>query len=98
MRNKDALFKARGDISSGEIKFVKDEICIAAQLELLVPEGEAEDLFKADAGDSWEAGPFAVRLPISFLLHKFGKYDHKEVYACDAGLSCCNMSMPLDRR
>ena len=69
MRNKDALFKARGDISSGEIKFVKDEICIAAQLELLVPEGEAEDLFKADAGDSWEAGPFAVRLPISLLLH-----------------------------
>lgn len=69
MRNKDALFKARGDISSGEIKFVKDEICIAAQLELLVPEGEAEDLFKADAGDSWEAGPFAVRLTISLLLH-----------------------------
>jgi hypothetical protein len=61
MRNKDPLFKARGDISSGEIKLVKEILSVTGRVELVVPEGEAPDLFKAGEGDAWEAGPFAVR-------------------------------------
>ena len=58
--NKEALFKARNDLYAGEIKFVKDELSVMERLQLVVPDGEAEDLLKAAEGDAWECGPFAV--------------------------------------
>ena len=42
--NAAALFKARGDMSSGEIKKLKEEISVMAQLDLLVSEKGAEEV------------------------------------------------------
>ena len=40
---------------------MKDELSVMAHLELVVPDGQGEDLLKAADGDAWECGPFVVR-------------------------------------
>ena len=59
--NRDALFKARGDMHAGEIKAVKEVISVRQELPLLVEEGAAPELYKAAADDAVEVGPFEVR-------------------------------------
>ena len=59
--NRNALFKARGDISAGEIKIFKDILTVKAEVHLLVDEKEAEEVYNLTEGDSVEVGPFMVR-------------------------------------
>jgi hypothetical protein len=56
--NQDALFKARGDISAGEIKIFKDVLSVPGEVHLLVSEKEAEEVFHLTEGDKVEIGPF----------------------------------------
>lgn len=56
--NQDALFKARGDISAGEIKIFKDVLSVPGEVHLLVGEKEAEEVFNLTEGDKVEIGPF----------------------------------------
>ncbi|GAB4814665.1 hypothetical protein N2152v2_001711 [Parachlorella kessleri] len=57
--NRDALYRARGDITANEIKSVKEELSIAAELALLVrDEGAQRDLYRMGPDDVPEAGPF----------------------------------------
>lgn len=58
--NTDALFKARNDISAGEIKTFKEVISVPAELYVLVGAKEAEEVYNATKGDSIEVGPFLV--------------------------------------
>ena len=58
--NRNALFKARGDISAGEIKIFKDILTVKAEVHLLVDEKEAEEVYNLTEGDSVEVGPFVV--------------------------------------
>ena len=69
--NRDALFKAKGDISAGEIKFVKDEILVRAELHLLVNEDEAEEVYNLSEDDSVEIGPFVVSYTAACALLAF---------------------------
>lgn len=59
--NREALFLARGDMTSGEIKKVKEVDSVKAELPLFVLEEEAPDLYKMAADDVVEIGPFVVR-------------------------------------
>ena len=59
--NRNALFKARGDISAGEIKIFKDILTVKAEVHLLVDEKEAEEVYNLTEGDTVEVGPFVVR-------------------------------------
>ena len=68
--------QARNDLYAGEIKFVKDELSVMARLELVVPDGQGEDLLKAADGDAWECGPFVVR--------------HGRRFDSPATLRCCD--------
>lgn len=56
--NKQALFLTRGDIFAGETKTVREPISITADIEIVVGEREAPDLFRVDLDDSIEVGPF----------------------------------------
>lgn len=58
--NQDPLFKARGDISAGEIKIFKDIVSIEGQVELLMSQKEADEVFNLTEGDKVEVGPFVV--------------------------------------
>ena len=58
--NQDPLFKARGDISAGEIKIFKDIVSVEGQADLLLSEKEAEEVFNLTEGDRVEIGPFKV--------------------------------------
>ena len=66
--NRDALFKARNDISAGEIKMFKETISVPAEVHLLVGQKEAEEVFNASEGDSVEFGAFVVRARFSCRL------------------------------
>lgn len=59
---KESLFRARGDMHSGEIKQVKEVDSVKAELPLFVAEEDAPDLYKTAEDDAVEIGPFAVRL------------------------------------
>ena len=67
--NRDALFKARGDMHAGEIKAVKEAISVRQELPLLVSEGAAPEVYKAAADDAFEVGPFEVRWQRALLVH-----------------------------
>jgi hypothetical protein len=58
----ESLFRARGDMHSGEIKQVKEVDSVKAELPLFVAEEDAPDLYKMAEDDAVEIGPFAVRL------------------------------------
>ena len=58
---RQALFRARGDMTSGEIKQVKEVDSVKAELPLFVLEEAAPDLYKMAEDDNVEIGPFAVR-------------------------------------
>ena len=58
--NKQALFKVRGDIHSGEIKKVVENISVTWPLEVLVTEDDGDELWNLTEGDSVEVGPFKV--------------------------------------
>ena len=60
-RNQDPLFKARGDISAGEIKIFKEILSVEGQVDVLLSEKEAEEVFNLTDGDKLEVGPFKVR-------------------------------------
>ena len=64
---KDALFRLRGDMTSGEIKKVKVLDSVKAELPLLVMEDDAPDLYKMAEDDIVEIGPFAVSPSLSGL-------------------------------
>lgn len=64
---KDALFRLRGDMTSGEIKKVKVLDSVKAELPLLVMEDNAPDLYKMAEDDIVEIGPFAVSPSLSDL-------------------------------
>ena len=57
---RDALFRLRGDMTSGEIKKVKELDSVKAELPLLVMEDDAPDLYKMAEDDIVEIGPFVV--------------------------------------
>ena len=57
----ESLFRARGDMHSGEIKQVKEVDSVKAELSLFVAEEVAPDLYKMAEDDAVEIGPFAVR-------------------------------------
>lgn len=61
--NQDALFKAKGDISAGEIEIFKEVLTVSAEVHVLVTEKEAEEVFNLTEGDAVEVGPFVVRPP-----------------------------------
>jgi len=63
--NQDALFKARNDISAGEIKIYKDIDSVNGEVHLLLNEKEAEEVYNLTEGDKVEIGPFVVRVPLS---------------------------------
>jgi hypothetical protein len=52
------LYHARGDLTAGEIKAVREPTSVTGRLEVLVPDGEAKDLLEASAADTVEVGPF----------------------------------------
>eukprot|EP00891_Asterochloris_glomerata_P006684 jgi/Astpho2/6684/e_gw1.00101.62.1_t len=56
--NKQALFKVRGDIHSGEIKKVVENISVTWPLQVLVTEDDGDELWNLTEGDSVEVGPF----------------------------------------
>ncbi len=58
---RESLFRARGDMTSGEIKQVKEVDSVKAELPLFVSEEEAPDIYKMAEDDNVEIGPFAVR-------------------------------------
>ena len=58
---RQSLFRARGDMASGEIKQVKEVDSVKAELPLFVTQEEAPDLYKMAEDDIVEIGPFAVR-------------------------------------
>ena len=58
--NKQALFKVRGDIHSGEIKKVVENISVTWPLQVLVTEDDGDELWNLTEGDSVEVGPFKV--------------------------------------
>ena len=58
---RQSLFRARGDMTSGEIKQVKEVDSVKAELPLFVLEEEAPDIYKMAEDDSVEIGPFVVR-------------------------------------
>eukprot|EP01026_Neomeris_dumetosa_P027358 TRINITY_DN22242_c0_g2_i2.p2 TRINITY_DN22242_c0_g2~~TRINITY_DN22242_c0_g2_i2.p2 ORF type:complete len:323 (-),score=55.88 TRINITY_DN22242_c0_g2_i2:5-973(-) len=55
---RDALFNVRGDIFAGEVKMVKEEEAVMADLFCLVSEEDSEDAWKLQDGDLVEVGPF----------------------------------------
>ena len=61
--NRDALFKARNDMTAGEIKAVKDIISVRQELPLLVREEAAPEVYRAAEDDGVEVGPFEARPP-----------------------------------
>jgi len=61
---RQSLFRARGDMTSGEIKQVKEVDSVKAELPLFVTQDEAPDLYKMAEDDTVEIGPFAVRCHI----------------------------------
>ncbi len=65
VKQQEALYLAKGDMTAGETKTVIEPTTITARLQLLVPDGEAEDLLSASAADSIELGPFKVLQPPS---------------------------------
>ena len=69
---KDALFRLRGDMVSGEIKKVKVLDSVKAELPLLVMEDDAPDLYKMAEDDIVEIGPFAVSLSLCDLRDSLG--------------------------
>lgn len=58
--NEDALFKARNDISAGEIKIFKEVLSVAAEIHVLLGEKEAEEVYNLTEDDRVEIGPFVV--------------------------------------
>lgn len=54
----DPLYFARGDLTAGEVKAVREPTSVIARLEVIVPDGEAKDLMEASAADAVEVGPF----------------------------------------
>ena len=58
--NKQALFKVRGDIHSGEIKKVVENISVTWPLQVLVAEDDGDEVWNLTEGDSVEVGPFKV--------------------------------------
>ena len=58
---RQSLFRARGDMTSGEIKQVKELDSVKAELPLFVSEEEAPEIYKMAEDDIVEIGPFAVR-------------------------------------
>ena len=67
MINQDPLFKARGDISAGEIKIFKDIVSLEGRVDLLLSQKEAEEVFNLSEDDRIEIGPFVVRYAYSCL-------------------------------
>ena len=58
--NKEPLYKARGDIYAGETKTRVEVTSVEAELELLVGEKEAPEVYNADESALFELGPFQV--------------------------------------
>jgi hypothetical protein len=93
--NRDALFKARGDMHAGEIKAVKAAISVRQELPLLVAEGAAPELYKAAEDDSIEVGPFEVRRQLPCRLHSsllcsYGAARCRAWQCCEAFcMQCC---------
>ncbi|KAK9822016.1 hypothetical protein WJX74_000790 [Apatococcus lobatus] len=56
--NKEPLYKARGDIYAGETKTRVEVTSVEAELELLVGEKEAPEVYNADESALIELGPF----------------------------------------
>lgn len=56
--NKEPLYKARGDIYAGETKTRVEVTSVQAELELLVGEKEAPEVYNASESDLFELGPF----------------------------------------
>eukprot|EP00803_Ostreobium_quekettii_P000734 evm.model.scf_636EXC.6 EVM.evm.TU.scf_636EXC.6 scf_636EXC:40187-44945(+) len=56
--NKLPLFSVRGDLFAGEIKFVKEDLLVKTELEVLVTEEEAPDVYNLVEGVEVEVGPF----------------------------------------
>jgi len=54
----EALYRAKGDMEQGEIKTAVEATTVISRLQLLVPDGEAQDLVGASAADTVEIGPF----------------------------------------
>lgn len=54
----DPLYMARNDLTAGQTKQVVESTTVTGRLQVLVPEGEGEDLLKASAADLVEVGPF----------------------------------------
>eukprot|EP01025_Chloroclados_australasicus_P019863 TRINITY_DN208_c1_g1_i1.p3 TRINITY_DN208_c1_g1~~TRINITY_DN208_c1_g1_i1.p3 ORF type:complete len:351 (+),score=48.97 TRINITY_DN208_c1_g1_i1:168-1220(+) len=70
---KDALFNVRGDIFAGEVKIVKEQEGVMADLFCLVSEEDSEDAWKIQEGDLLEVGPFEgtglnLRTPIMSIF------------------------------
>ncbi|EFN60149.1 expressed protein [Chlorella variabilis] len=71
--NRDVLLRVRGDITANEIKTVKEEISVLAELPLVVREEDAPELYKLSADDGVEVGPFVggglqLRGPVSAVF------------------------------
>ena len=60
--NKEPLYKARGDIYAGETKTRQEVTSVEAELELLVGQKEAPEVYNASESDLFELGPFKVTL------------------------------------
>ena len=58
--NKEPLYKTRGDIYAGETKTRVEVTSVEAELELLVGEKEAPEVYNADESGLFELGPFKV--------------------------------------
>ena len=61
IKNKEALYKVRGDLYAGAMKLHEETLSITAELELLVDEKDGEEIWNLTEGDSVEVGPFRVR-------------------------------------
>lgn len=56
--NKTPLFSVRGDLFAHEVKMVKEDLTVKTELELLVPEGEASEVYDLNEDAKVEVGPF----------------------------------------
>lgn len=65
--NKEPLYKARGDIYAGETKTRVEVTSVQAELELLVGEKEAPEVYNASESDLFELGPFKVILTYALV-------------------------------
>ncbi|PRW60867.1 hypothetical protein C2E21_1253 [Chlorella sorokiniana] len=86
--NREALLRVRGDIRAEEIKTVKEEISVLAELPLYIREDEAPELYKMSAEDGVEVGPFTgaglqLRGPIAAVF----RYPTIVMFAEGAGIA-----------